>query len=70
VLNIIATLMAQDVMRQQFQTALLRDEPDAPSLRWRLSAKAWTRPMASSLRAAAAWLDALEQPSYASEPGG
>jgi hypothetical protein len=66
-LNNIAYFMAEDVMRQQFQTAPLHTEPEAPRLRWRLSVKAWTQPMATALRAAAERLETLEQPGYACE---
>jgi hypothetical protein len=61
----IAALMAQDVMRQQFQMGPLRGEVEAPKMRWRLSVAVWTQPLAVALRAAAEKLEAMEQPEYA-----
>jgi len=61
-LNFAAFSLVQDVMSQQFQTEPLRCEPDAPQLRWRLSLVTWTRPLASRLRSAADYLEALDQP--------
>jgi hypothetical protein len=42
-LNCIACLMTQDVMREQFQMMALRQQPGAPSLRWRVSAWSWAQ---------------------------
>ncbi len=61
----IAALMAQDVMRQQFQTGPLRRQAEAPKLRWRMSVVGWTQPLAVALRAAAERLEGMEQPGYA-----
>ena len=63
-LNLVALVLIQDVMHQQFQTEPLRCEPDAPRLRWRLTFVSWTRPIASILRNAADFLDAVEQPAF------
>jgi hypothetical protein len=63
-LNLVALVLIQDVMHQQFQTEPLRREPNAPKLRWRLSFVTWTRPMATLLRNAADALDAVGQPAF------
>ena len=60
--NFVALNLVHDVMCQQFQTEPLRKEPDAPKLRWHLSTETWTRPLASRLRSAADYLEALDQP--------
>jgi hypothetical protein len=57
----VAALMAQDVMRQQFQTGTLRRQEEAPKLRWRISVTVWTLPVAAALRAAADRLEGMEQ---------
>jgi hypothetical protein len=64
-LNLVALVLVQDVMHQQFQTEPLRRERDAPrQLRWRLTFVTWTRPIATLLRNAADYLDAAEQPAF------
>jgi hypothetical protein len=66
-LNLVAFTLVHDVMCQQFQTEPLRREPDAPRLRWNLSLSSWTHPLANALRAAADYLEAMEQPAFASQ---
>jgi hypothetical protein len=63
-LNLVALVLIQDVMHQQFQTEPLRREPNAPKLRWRLSFVTWTRPLSKLLRNAADYLDPSEYPTY------
>ncbi len=63
--NYVAALMAQDVMRQQFQMGPLRGQREAPKLRWRISVTVWTLPVAAALRAAAERLEGVEQVGYA-----
>jgi len=61
----VAAIMAQDVMRQQFQTGPLRRQVEAPALRWRITVTGWTLPIAAALRAAAERLEGVEQVGYA-----
>jgi hypothetical protein len=61
-LNLVALVLIQDVMHQQFQTEPLHSQHDAPKLRWRLSFITWTRPLATLLRNTADYLDPNEVP--------
>lgn len=69
--NFVAYFMAQEVMRQQFDTAPLYRQSEAPRLRWRVSLAAWSHPLAATLRATADRLEAPEPSGYAPnfEPG-
>jgi hypothetical protein len=60
--NLVSFSLVHDVMHQQFQTEPLRNEVNAPRLRWRISFVSWTRPMASALRSSAEYLEAFDQP--------